>query len=70
MVPFRIFDRENKEMWIVLNYHPGGAGDAGSYLIAREDDSEKDGEMKLLPAGEMKKLRMVDFLDEEDDFND
>lgn len=69
MVPFRIFDRENKEMWIVLNYHPG-QGDAGSYLIAREDDSEKDGEMKLLPAAEMKRLRLVDFLDEEDDFND
>jgi hypothetical protein len=39
-------------------------------LLAREDDSDKDGEMKILPAAEMKRLRLVDFLDEEDEFND
>ncbi len=69
MVPFRVFDKERKEMWIVLNYHPGGQ-DGGSYLLAREDDSDADGEMRLLPTKDMDKLRLVDFLDETDDFVD
>lgn len=68
MVPFRVFDRERKEMWIVLNFHPGQ--DGGSYLLAREDESDADGEMKLLASREMEKLRLVDFLDESDDFVD
>lgn len=71
MVPFRVFDRENKEMWIVLNYHPGTApGDYGTYLVAREDDSEKDGEIGVIDAAELKRFRLVDFLDEGDAFND
>ena len=41
MVPFCVFDRENKEMWIVLNYQGGGA--SGSYLMSREDDGDSDG---------------------------
>ena len=68
MVPFRVFDRENKEMWVVLNYHPGvGAGDAGSYLLAREDDNEHDGELKILAAAQLAKFRLVDFLEESGD---
>jgi hypothetical protein len=70
MVPFRVFDRENKEMWIVLNYHPGAAGDEGSYLLAREDDSEKDGEIALVAAKEFTRFRLVDFLDEGDGYDD
>ncbi len=68
MVPFRVFDRERKEMWIVLNFHPGA--DGGSYLIAREDESDADGEMRLLPVRDIDKMRLVDFLDESDDFVD
>ena len=46
MVPFRVFNRETKNMWVVLNYQPGTApNDRGTYLVAREDDNEKDGEM-------------------------
>ena len=46
MVPFRVFDRENKEMWIVLNYQNGGT--SGSYLISREDDGDSDGELRII----------------------
>lgn len=71
MVPFRVFNRESKEMWIVLNYHPGtSGGDDGTYLLAREDDNEKDGEIAILGAKELAKFRLVDFLDEGDDFDD
>lgn len=68
MVPFRVYDRDKREMWIVLNFHPGT--DGGNYLIAREDESEADGEMRILPSNEMARLRLVDFLDEADDFAD
>ncbi len=68
MVPFRVFDREKKEMWIVLNYHP--SQDGGSYLVAREDDQERDGEMAILPAKTLSGFRLVDFLEETDGFQD
>lgn len=65
MVPFRVFDREKKEMWVVLNYHPGtAAGDNGTYLLAREDDAERDGEMAVIAATDVAKFRLVDFLEE------
>lgn len=71
MVPFRVFDREHKEMWVVLNYHPGtAAGDNGTYLLAREDDNERDGEMAIVPASDLAKYRLVDFLEEGDGFAD
>ena len=71
MVPFRVFDRENKEMWVVLNYHPGtSAADNGTYLLAREDDTERDGEMAILPASELAKFRLVDFLEEGEAYQD
>mgnify|MGYP005610809551 CR=1 FL=1 len=64
MVPFRVFDRENKITWIVLNYHPGQNG--GQYLVAREDDSNQDGEMSVLSADEISKYRLVDFYEEQE----
>ena len=67
MVPFRIFDKENKAIWIVLNYQPDPGG-GGGYLIAREDDSETDGEMRIISAAEMTGFKLVDFLDEADEF--
>jgi hypothetical protein len=60
-------------MWIVLNYHPSAKpGDPGSYLVTREDDDvEKDGQMAILPADQLAKHRMVDFLDDgEPEFDD
>ena len=71
MVPFRIFDRENKEMWIVVNYHPGGGSDGnGNYLLAKEDDTEKDGEMTIKSAEQVARCRLVDFMDDGDGFGD
>ena len=67
MVPFRVYDKENKVMWIVLNFHPNGEH-GGTYLLAREDDSDEDGEMKVLQASEITGLRFVDFLDEGGDY--
>ena len=66
MVPFRVFDREKKEMWIVLNYQNGGT--LGTYLMSREDDGDGDGEMRLVPAEDMVKYRLVDFLEESDEY--
>ncbi|MCX6119877.1 MAG: hypothetical protein NT027_20270 [Proteobacteria bacterium] len=63
MVPFRVYDRANREMWIVLNYH----SKEDSYLLAREDDSEADGEMTIISSVAMAKFKLVDFLDEADD---
>jgi len=66
MVPFRVYDLEQKEMWIVLNYEPGSEG--GQYLLAREEDGDKDGELRLVSSQNFVKLRLVDFLDEAEDF--
>jgi hypothetical protein len=66
MVPFRVFDRDKKEMWIVLNYQAGGT--AGSYLMSREDDGDNDGELRIIKAEEMLKFRLVDFLEEAEDY--
>ncbi len=66
MVPFRVFDRENKEMWIVLNYQNGGT--SGSYLISREDDGDSDGELRIIRAEDLVKYRLVDFLEESDEY--
>jgi hypothetical protein len=65
MIPFRIYDRERKGVWIVLNYQAGQ--DGGHYLVAREDESENDGDMELMTASQMKNCRLVDFLDDMDD---
>lgn len=62
MVPFRIFDRESKQLWVVLNFHPN-SGKGGQYLVAKEDDSNGDGEMALIDVEEIVKYRLVDFLD-------
>lgn len=71
MVPFRVFNRETKNMWVVLNYQPGTApNDRGTYLLAREDDDEKDGEMAIVAADELAKFRLVDFLEEGDTYAD
>jgi hypothetical protein len=61
MVPFRVFDAENKQLWIVLNYH--SHTDGGHYLVAKEEDGEQDGYMDILPAEKIKQFRLVDFLD-------
>ena len=62
MVPFRVYDRDNKITWVIINFHPDNGG--GTYLAARDDDSDKDRELSLLTVAEISKLRMVDFLDD------
>lgn len=63
MVPFRVYDRTNREMWIVLNYHSKD----DSYLVAREDDSESDGDMQIMTSSNLAKLKLVDFLEESEE---
>jgi hypothetical protein len=65
MLPFRVYDREKKEMWVVINYHP----EQTAYLAAREDDTEIDGLMRMLPVNELTKMRLVDFLEDSEEFN-
>ena len=60
MVPFRVYDKAAREMWIVLNYH----SKEDAYLLAREDDSDADGEMRIVASRDMIKFKLVDFLDE------
>ncbi|MEI6832652.1 MAG: hypothetical protein WCL28_01565 [bacterium] len=60
MVPFRIYDKVAREMWIVLSYQ----SKEDSYLVAREDDSDADGEMRIIASKDMPKFKLVDFLDE------
>ena len=69
MVPFRVFDQEKKAMWIVLNFHPGSSEAKPSYLIAREDESNLDGQMELVSPEELSKYRLIDFLDQSDGFS-
>ena len=64
MQPFKVYDRETKITWLILNYHPNPNG--GEYLAAREDDTNKDGEIHLIKSSDMKKFKMVGFMDDED----
>ena len=60
MLPFRVFDKKEKSSWILLQYIPD-AGD-GKFLVAREDDSGKDGELMLKDTKELLKCRFVEFV--------
>jgi len=66
MLPFRVFDKEKKQMWQVINYHPGGS--EGSYLATKEDDDVTDGDMRIIPATELVNFKFVDFLEEVEPF--
>ena len=60
MLPFRVYDREEKTTWLILNYHP--SANEGLYLAAREDDSPEDGELRLIDATKLSKLRMAGLI--------
>ncbi|NRA64608.1 MAG: hypothetical protein HRU19_09005 [Pseudobacteriovorax sp.] len=68
MVPFRVFDRENKQMWQIINYHPS-QGPGGSYLATKEDDDSTDGDMKIIGAEDLATYKFVDFLEEVEPFD-
>ena len=67
MLPFRVFDKEKKQMWQVINYHPGTNSD-GSYLATKEDDDVTDGDMRIISASELVSFKFVDFLEEVEPF--
>ena len=69
MVPFRVFDKANKQMWQVINFHPDNDS-GGSYLATREDDSDSDGDMKIITAKDLVHFKFVDFLEEIEPYND
>jgi hypothetical protein len=62
MVPFRMFDRESKQMWQVINYHQGENG--GHYLASREDDTEDDGNLNILAVADLVGFKFVEFVEE------
>ncbi|SME93943.1 hypothetical protein SAMN06296036_10266 [Pseudobacteriovorax antillogorgiicola] len=67
MVPFRVFDREKKQMWQIINYHPN-QGAQGSYLATKEDDDATDGDMMIIAAEDLAGFKFVDFLEEVEPF--
>lgn len=64
MVPFRVFDRKNKQMWQVISHNQGS--DGGMYLAAREDDSEHDGDMSFISGRDIVGYKFVEFIEESD----
>lgn len=65
MIPFRIFDRDKKELWIVLNFEPMQKG--GRYLAAREDDtSDLDGSLGFISSDDLDKYKFVEFITQEE----
>lgn len=69
MVPFKVFDRNKKQMWQILNYHPDPAT-GGSYLATREDDSDSDGDMNIIPAKDLAGFKFIDFVEDSENFAD
>lgn len=63
MIPFRVYNREEKSIWFVLNYH--GATD--EYLVAKETEDDNDGKLGLVKAKDLAGLHLVDFLDDEEE---
>lgn len=63
MVPFRVFDRDKKELWVVLNFEAGGGKQEGRYLVAKEDDSnDQDGTLGYIGTSELARFKFVEFL--------
>ena len=60
MLPFRIFDKKTKITWLIINFQPGKG--SGSFLAAREDDSQLDGELTLLSLEDLIGCRMLEFI--------
>ena len=65
MIPFRVYDPEEKITWLVLNFHQQAGG--GTYLAAREEDSDSDGFLNLLSLEKISNCRFIEFLKEEEE---
>lgn len=65
MVPFRVYNREKKEMWVVVNQLVAEKSGQTRFLCAKEDnDAKTDGIMKVFTEKDLLKLRFVDFIDD------
>ena len=59
MVPFRVFDKEAKQLWLVVNYHAS----SDTYLMAQEDDAERDYALVRVESAKMEQYRFIDFVE-------
>ena len=60
MEAFKVFDRANKITWTIIHFHPTPEG--GFYLAAREDETNKDGQLCMMKASDLMTYRMVGFV--------
>ena len=65
MVPFRVYDRAKKQMWVVIHQLADEKTSANRFLCAKEDDdAHVDGEMKFFSEKDLLKMHFVDFLED------
>lgn len=64
MIPFRVYSKEEKTTWVIVNHNPGPNG--GTYLGYREDHEELDGLLEHIDANKLIGLKMVGFIEESD----
>jgi len=62
MIPFRVYSKEEKTTWVIVNHNPGSNG--GTYLAYREDHEELDGVLEHLDGNKLIGLKMVNFVEE------
>jgi hypothetical protein len=62
MIPFRVYSKEEKTTWVVVNHNPGANG--GTYLAYREDHEELDGVLELVATDQLLGMKMVNFIEE------
>ena len=65
MQVFKVYDPEEKVTWLILNFHSSHNG--GSYLAAREEDSNKDGDLSLLSIEKIAKCQFLEFLRDDEE---
>jgi hypothetical protein len=64
MIPFRVYSKEEKTTWVIVNHNPGTNG--GQYLAYREDHEELDGILEVIPSDKLTGMKMVNFIEEAD----
>ena len=64
MIPFRVYSKEEKTTWVVVNHNPGSNG--GTYLAYREDHEDLDGVLEHVTSERLLGMKMVNFIEEAD----
>jgi hypothetical protein len=64
MIPFRVYSKEEKTTWVIVNHNPGSNG--GHYLAYREDHEELDGILEVISSDKLTGMKMVNFIEEAD----